>query len=52
MSVLVVICFAVATVLAVLAAIYAPPAPPRFNLVAGALAFLCLGFTLQHLFAG
>lgn len=49
MSILVVICFAVATVLAAIAAFYAPPAPPRFNLLAGAVTFLALGFTLQHL---
>lgn len=52
MGVLVVICFAVATVLAVIAAVYAPPAPPRFNLLAGAVAFIGLGFTLQHLLPG
>jgi hypothetical protein len=52
MGVLVTVCFAVAAVLAFLAAVYAPPAPPRFNLVAGALAFLCLGFTLMRLLGG
>lgn len=49
MSVLIVICFAVSTVLAFIAAFYAPPAPPRFNLLAGAVGFLALGFTLMHL---
>lgn len=49
MSSLVVICYAVAAVLAFIAAVYAPPAPPRFNLLAGAVAFLALGRTLEHL---
>lgn len=49
MSGLVVLCYAVAAVLAFTASVYTPPAPPRFNLLAGAVAFLALGRTLEHL---
>jgi len=48
MRVLVLICFAVAAVLAFIAAFYAPPAPPRFNLLSGAVFFLALAFFLER----
>jgi hypothetical protein len=48
MSVLILVCFAVATILATLAAFYAPPAPPRVSLLSLAVAFLALGFMLER----
>ena len=50
MSVLVTVCFAVAVILAALAAFYRPPNPPQVNLLSLAVTFLALGFTLQRLF--
>ena len=35
-------CLAIAVVLFVAAALYVPPSPPRFNLVAAGLTFLAL----------
>jgi hypothetical protein len=49
MSIFVVLCFGAAVLLAAIAAAYHPPAPPRYNLLAGAVAFLALGFLLQSL---
>lgn len=49
MGTLVTVCFVVAAVLAAIAAAYVPPAPPRYNLLAGAIFFLCLGFAIQRL---
>jgi ABC-type polysaccharide/polyol phosphate export permease len=47
MGILVFVCFAVATILAALAAFYRRPQPLPVNLLAVALFFLALGFTLQ-----
>lgn len=47
MNVLVVICFAVATVLAALAALNVPS--PRVGLLSAAVTFLALGFTVERL---
>jgi hypothetical protein len=47
MAVLVVICFAVAALAAAGAAFYAPPAPPRYNLLGVAVFFIALGLALQ-----
>jgi len=48
-SIFVVICFAVAAVLAAIAAAYHPPAPPRYNLLAGAVFFMALAFTIERI---
>jgi hypothetical protein len=50
MSVLVTVCFAVAAVLAFLAAFWHPPNPPQINLLALSLGFLALAFALMRLF--
>jgi hypothetical protein len=34
----------IAAILAAIAAIYVPPAPPRFSLLSAAVCFLCLAF--------
>lgn len=47
MSILVLLCFAVATILAALAAFWRPATPPPVNLLAVVIFFLALGFTLQ-----
>jgi hypothetical protein len=47
MSIFVVICFAVAAILAFLASFWSPPNPPSVNLLSLAVAFLALGFLLQ-----
>lgn len=47
MSVLVVLCFAVATIAAAGAAFYRPAQPAPFSLLAVAVFFLALGFTIQ-----
>ena len=46
--VLTVILLAVSAILAAIAAFWAPPAPPRANLVALALCFLSLAFLVQY----
>jgi len=38
------VCLVIAAVLFAVAAIWAPPAPPKFNLVAAGLTFLTLSF--------
>lgn len=38
------LCLVIATVLFVVAAVWAPPNPPKFNLLAAGLAFLSLSF--------
>lgn len=47
MAILVVICFAVATILAALAAFWTPPSPPPVNLLAASIFFIALALTLQ-----
>ena len=49
MGPIVVICFGVSAVLAAIAAFYRPTNPAPVNLLSLAVAFLALGFTLQHL---
>jgi hypothetical protein len=48
MNILVIVCFAVATILAGLAAFYRPPNPTPVNLLSLAVMFLALGFTLER----
>ena len=43
------VCFAVAAILAALAAFYTPPSPPRVGLLALAVAFLALGFLVDRM---
>ena len=52
MSVLFVICMAVAAILATLAAFYRPANPPPANLLSLAVAFMALAFVLQQLLGG
>ena len=49
MNVLVLLCFAAATLCAAGAAFYRPAQPAPFSLLAVAVFFLSLGFTLQAL---
>jgi hypothetical protein len=48
-SVLFVICMAVAAVLAAIAAFYRPPHPPPANLLSLAVAFMALAFVLDRM---
>lgn len=47
MEILVLLCFAVATIVAAGAAFWRPAQPPPFNLLAVAIFFVALGLTLQ-----
>lgn len=49
MGILIIVCFAFAALLAAIAAAYHPPAPPRYNLLAGAVFFLALAFTIERI---
>lgn len=49
MGTLVTVCFIVAAVLAAIAAAYVPSSPARYNLLAAAIFFLCVGFAVQRL---